>query len=514
MNPPSLKQKLLELLSNQQRWHPSMQPVDAYKLLYQSVYGPGHLREISLADFEAEYEGIPAEPEQDLLEQISIEGDACRINLSACKGLGIPAVLIFDVVRRSAHVWPRRSYDVPALWRAFKELVEEGALSFDMNAVKKLDEYLARHGFPTLHHSSEYIKCERPSYRVALRRFAEELREAVLTIDTKSLNRFLSRNYGIALREPTHLSDIRKGYMGTTVFLRTDVGRRLLKIYGRNLDSVERMEQRHDFSNFLAAEGLPVPQVFYNRQGKTMAEYEGRAASLIAHADGEKFTPSDMRRLEAAGGILARLHLAGEKWLEEKQVDWESYEEVTLSTATRVLRKIAQVVERDGETVIPPGIVSELLDDAKRLSERFRDQCEWRSFPVMLHGDFRGQNLLFEGEHVTAVLDFDFSRPGASIHDICYALVFFQAVLAPEPLTLVEMEAFARGYSAVRVPQRAELALLQQCLELAFIRGISLWLRMYYLDGFRERVAPWVEAYLPFLELLEESWERIRKFFS
>jgi Ser/Thr protein kinase RdoA (MazF antagonist) len=114
----------------------------------------------------------------------------------------------------------------------------------------------------------------------------------------------------------------------------------------------------------------------------------------------------------------------------------------------------------------------------------------------IIHGDYRAQNLKFAGTRIRAILDLDTARPAERLFDLGYALVFFPAVYQDAPLTPEQRAIFLHAYESTCPLSETERKLLPSHLKLAFLRGITLWLDLYYFAGIRERTGHWIQSYL------------------
>ena len=142
------------------RLRPNMEMQDAVKLLYQSVFGPGHL----VKD--------PAAARSRLADEMHIcKGDSlpsyeeispalCRLNLAPAKAMGCSPKTVGMLFLRCA----RHSFPVPENWPALLDVVKD--FSFPVNASHfSLEAYRAA-GCPPLHHSETYRALYHPAYRV------------------------------------------------------------------------------------------------------------------------------------------------------------------------------------------------------------------------------------------------------------------------------------------------------------------------------------------------------------
>lgn len=153
--------------------HPQMEPRDGAKLVYQSVFGGGHLirdRAESLARLRAEYEATP-QVDGPLYETIG--GGLVRVHLAALDAHGVSPETLNGWFADSAQ---RVRGTREQLLRGLEELravTAEGGFSF---GPAELESYLAEYavqGWPPVSHSETYRRLYRPAYRVVLASYLE-----------------------------------------------------------------------------------------------------------------------------------------------------------------------------------------------------------------------------------------------------------------------------------------------------------------------------------------------------
>ena len=136
---------------------------DLIKQAYQGAFGAGHAvidRERAWKYFSREFAGVPAENIA-LFEIIS--PDYCRINLGAWKKAELPEEWLFNMFLASTEIFP----DSAGL---FKNYLEQITALYPETAAE-MAEFLKHHRGEAVHHSREYVKANRPSYRVVSTRF-------------------------------------------------------------------------------------------------------------------------------------------------------------------------------------------------------------------------------------------------------------------------------------------------------------------------------------------------------
>ena len=138
---------------------------------------------------------------------------------------------------------------------------------------------------------------------------------------------------------------------------------------------------------------------------------DGRSLGLLRVVEGELLDALEPEQARAAGTTLARLHRAlaaypqaaavtgaGAPGLEESIRAWAAQKGVTAARAEVAAGSRELLAALDGQ-MLPP-------------------------LPVQLvHHDFRAANLIWDGEQIAAVLDFEELRWGYRVEDLAWAAV-------------------------------------------------------------------------------------------
>lgn len=149
--------------------HPSMQPQDIVKLLFQAAFGAEHL----LTDQNAAYVWLVQEFEEIEVTSVSerlyeqIQDKVCRINLREWKRRNMPLNWLFRIFVESASyadLYGGQELFTQSL-QEVKALIQEGVFAFSMEEW----EETAKQG--PVHHSEFYRHQEQPSYRIVCSRY-------------------------------------------------------------------------------------------------------------------------------------------------------------------------------------------------------------------------------------------------------------------------------------------------------------------------------------------------------
>lgn len=170
-------ESLEQILRSHAKKYPLMQPIDAVKLIYQNVFGGGHLiRDMAACRriLRQEYANTPQEPGAPLLE--SIGNGVVRVMLKALGGSGYDIEqLDCDFVRSSReHTGSLQGFLLKL--DVLRKVTAAGAFAFTSEELEAYLEQYKQAGYPMVSHSPQYRQAYRPAYRIVeLRLLPEEL---------------------------------------------------------------------------------------------------------------------------------------------------------------------------------------------------------------------------------------------------------------------------------------------------------------------------------------------------
>lgn len=165
------RERVEEFIKEHFSRRPLMRATDAYKLLYQGVFGVGHIMGDSAwerLEEEAERIEINDHPWEPLIEDVSADGSMVRVNLRPYLRRSLPIDRLFEAVKESAKGEGDHE-DFIVAWTVFRELAEMGVIQVDHKEVEELDVELKEEGSRPRHHSEVYREAYYPAYRVVRR---------------------------------------------------------------------------------------------------------------------------------------------------------------------------------------------------------------------------------------------------------------------------------------------------------------------------------------------------------
>lgn len=208
---------------------------------------------------------------------------------------------------------------------------------------------------------------------------------------------------------------------------------------------------------YLAERGFPAPKPLATPTGGALFKHEGQLFEMSQCLPGRVIVTPSKAQLHEAGRILARLHKIG-KGFEHAGKDGCARED-HISVLRPILQHLFQLAA--GRPEVKPALrkLERLLEQVAAILEQEYDALE----QTVIHGDFHAGNLLFQGNKITAVLDFDYAGRGALLRDIGDGIIFLTgrrpAPPDPNDIRLLTQSwrfdakrttAFLSGYAAIR----------------------------------------------------------------
>ena len=313
----------------------------------------------------------------------------------------------------------------------------------------------------------------------------------------------LRKSYNLTIKSA---KPIGTGAMSTTMQLVTNQGTLFLKIYKSaqnqktptQLD-LPRIAFTHTVQDFLYQEGFPVPRLLPNNSGETFTVCDSpleiwEVYALSEFIEGSDYDIANSEQLRASGEMLGRLHQQLRRFQPQIQLAGPSLETELFIQLEARLSRLQPVTEKDPSA---PTQIDSWIDEVGSLKSAVSTAHDAKSEQGwLIHGDYRAQNLKFDDSGIRAILDLDTACPGSRMYDLGYALVFFPAVYQDTPLTSNQQSVFLRAYESICPLSETEREMLPTHLRLAFLRGMTLWLDLYYFAGMSERTRPWIQGYL------------------
>ncbi|WNW12669.1 homoserine kinase [Pseudomonas sp. DTU_2021_1001937_2_SI_NGA_ILE_001] len=244
---------------------------------------------------------------------------------------------------------------------------------------------------------------------------------------------------------------IAAGSENTNYFISLEQGEFVLTLVERG--PVQEMPFFIELLDVLHAADLPVPYALRDTSGQALRELKGKPALLQPRLAGKHIKEPNTQHCAAIGDLQARLHLATRDQVLERKTD----------------RGLDWMLE-EGRNFLSHLHASqaELLEQALQEIERHRQAI--LALPrANLHADLFRDNAMFEGTHLTGVIDFYNACSGPMLYDLAIALNDWCSE-ADGQLDPVRAKALLGAYAAQRSFTPAEAELWPVMLRVACVR--------------------------------------------
>jgi homoserine kinase type II len=303
------------------------------------------------------------------------------------------------------------------------------------------------------------------------------------------------------------------------LLITTNRSKFLLKRRPKGKDDPERVAFAHELQRFLASKSFPLPHLVDLRDGSSSVLRIGDSIyELFEFIDGQPYR-GGLPATHESGKTLALYHkLLCDFRSESKRPQGQYHDSEDVRDSFAALPDIVR------KSRSARGHEPELDDLLKDLQDAYQEAAEavndmgMPQWPLeFAHADWHPGNMLFVGDRVVAVLDYDSARVWQRILDIANGCLQFSAIAGGRNLSKWEDRAdldrarsFLSGYDEIVVISRAELQavplLMQEALIAQTIPPILQSGTFAGLDGFgflqvTLRKVRWLQDNLDLFEL-------------
>jgi homoserine kinase type II len=214
-----------------------------------------------------------------------------------------------------------------------------------------------------------------------------------------------------------------QGVNNAAIGIRTGKGKFVLKTYHAQ-DDLAVIEYEHRLLSWLSHVELPfvVPSPLPTRNGKTIRDTLGGRQALFMWLPGTSGNRSTLMHLSAAGHALGALHQVLSKYQTDPRPGVAPFGD---------LNHIHQCVPNSITLLSDQHTHDQSFDETLlkwwhteiNILQAFIEH-DYEHLPrQVIHGDFTMGNLLFQADHLTAVLDWEFAVPDVRMMDVATLLM-------------------------------------------------------------------------------------------
>ncbi len=200
--------------------------------------------------------------------------------------------------------------------------------------------------------------------------------------------------------------------------IESEAGKFLAKTYKAEPQILDTLRFQHRLSAHLDENGLPVARIHPAFSGQKIVQIDDWALELQEWVEGESMKITG-RNLIASANALGRFHIVCRDFpCPERDTRMWRFSEVPRD----MFAKLYDMAKRERPTPEMDAacntIALFLRESANELNLDAREKFE----TGLIHGDWHGGNLLFEGDGLVAIIDLEFSGDGCYLEDLSYAV--------------------------------------------------------------------------------------------
>ena len=258
----------------------------------------------------------------------------------------------------------------------------------------------------------------------------------------------------LGLGELTELRGIEGGIENTNYFATTDLGDYVLTLFER-LDHSQLPFYLY-LMKHLAEKGIPVPNPAANQDGDILHTLCDKPAAVVNRLLGKSQLAPDAVHCAAVGGMMARMHLAGEDF-NRSQPNLRG-----LAWWNNTVPVVLPYLDKDQAS---------LLQSELAYQNHIAQGAAYQALPKgPVHADLFRDNVMFDGEKLTGFFDFYFAGNDTWLFDLSVCMNDWCIDLNTGEHAVDRALAMLNAYQEVRPLRSAERQLLPAMLRAGALR--------------------------------------------
>lgn len=240
------------------------------------------------------------------------------------------------------------------------------------------------------------------------------------------------------------------GYVNDNWIVETTADRYFLKRRHPSLKKPRLISAQHALIRHLGSVEFPAPAIILTRQGTTFLELQGEIYEIYEYIPGDLCDPARPAHFAAAARTLGWYHTAVKRF--DHQFFHQPSQRYTPARLVQIINRLMNAWQGRTSPALDP-LIENLWKHARDLTARFD---EFEDLPeLIVHGDYYAENLIFQGDEVGGVVDYDLARRSWRATELAEALIYFTAerpgklehIVYPGVLDLDEVYKFLVAYA-------------------------------------------------------------------
>jgi homoserine kinase type II len=261
----------------------------------------------------------------------------------------------------------------------------------------------------------------------------------------------------------TDVHQVKQGFATENCSVTTTQGHFFIKRRPLRQGQARLLLAQHALMEHLRRHGFPAPTLIKTLAGETLLPLDDHWYEIQEYIDGEPFDHHRPTHLEEAALTLGTYHSCVRGFAPAALCSLgELY---TARTVHEMLRRLGQAWKVDADPALA-ALIEELQACAQELATGFAQHG--RLSRLVIHGDYYADNLIFRGDRIVGVVDYDKARREPRVVELAEALIYFASsrpgqmrhIVYPGFLDWSPLSRFLRGYNDAHALQREDVRAL------------------------------------------------------
>ena len=210
------------------------------------------------------------------------------------------------------------------------------------------------------------------------------------------------------------------GFVNENWILETLRGQYFLKRRHPDLRNPTVICAQHGLNKHLRQSGFPAPAILPTKSGETLLVLDGEYFEIQEYIEGSPYQDTNEAHFQAAAVTLGLYHACIHGFNPASNCDLGArYSPLVVVENLTRLTDLWELKRDPALTSVLRQLKSHAADLAVHFSEHHELPC------LIIHGDYHAGNLLFQGNHVVGVVDYDKACWQPRVVELAEALIYF-----------------------------------------------------------------------------------------
>jgi homoserine kinase type II len=257
----------------------------------------------------------------------------------------------------------------------------------------------------------------------------------------------------------THAQRVEQGFVNENWVITTTRGRFFVKRHPPRPRQAPLIRAQHELIEFLRYRGFPAPTLVRGLEGETLVILDDLYYEVQEYIAGEPYDHQRPTHLEQAALTLARYHSCVEGFA--PSILCSLGQLYTPRTVHETLNRLTKAWQANLDPALAD-LVRKLEARTDKLATAFAHHGALGH--LIIHGDYYADNLIFRGDTVVGVVDYDKARWEPRVVELAEALIYFSAprpahmrhIVYPGFLEWAPFLRFLEAYNYTRTLEKGE----------------------------------------------------------